>query len=453
MSYYASEDGAPVGQTEARGRHMLYVGDCLDLIRALPDNSVDAVVTDPPYGLEFMGKEWDAPWKDDRTDTRGVVDPTKWGGTQDGPSGGNAYSRARIRTGAAHYGGDAAKVGRQFQTWCGTWLTECLRVLKPGGHLVAFGGTRTYHRLACAAEDAGFEIRDSLMWCYGSGFPKSLSVGKAIDKAAGAVREVIGPSTRHAGQSYQWAGENMHPTHSEDKAAQTAPATPEAAAWEGWGTALKPAYESIVLARKPLTGAVAANVLRHGTGAINVDGCRVETNDALSTHSRGAGYAGPAFGRMNPNPTRVQPGQELGRWPPNVLLDGEAAAMLDASAVGEPARFYPQFAFDDAESTTLRFCYSAKTSKAERGEGNKHPTVKPLALMRWLARLVTPPGGTILEPFGGSGTTILAGEREGFTVIAAEKSPEYAAMIRLRWTGRAAVFARQDKQTKKPKGD
>ena len=345
-------------------------GNCMEVMAAMDRNTVDAVVTDPPYELGFMGKDWD------RSDIS--FNPELW--------------------------------------------KLALRVLKPGGHLLAFGGSRTFHRIAAAIEDAGFEIRDVVMWLYGSGFPKSMDVSKAIDKAAGAEREVVGPSTRHAGQSYQWAGENRHPTHSEDKAAQTAPATDDAKKWEGWGTALKPAYEPIVVARKPLTEkTVAANVLEYGTGALNIDGTRIGTSKdvpASPSRTKGNVLMGSVDGTLR-NETGQEDGHNpnVGRWPANVVMDEEAGEML---------------------GDTSRFFYKAKTSKAERnaglpeGEINKHPTVKPVELMRWLCRLVTPPGGIVLDPFTGSGSTGIAAVLEGFDFIGIELQPEYVDLAKRR---------------------
>jgi hypothetical protein len=407
-------------------------GDCLDRLRELPDCSIDACVTDPPYGLSFMGKAWD----------------------YDVP---------------------------QVDVW-----REVLRVLKPGGHLLAFAGTRTQHRMAVQIEDAGFEIRDLIAWVYGSGFPKSLDVSKAIDKldaseaqqarryrftewvrATGLTakqideatgtnmgghyttaasqpaimtlqhldsvrhligevpewvereceirsvesenfkrREVVGPTRRGAqaestGRYGAW-GDGITPT---------APATPAAQQWAGWGTALKPALEPITVARKPLTGTVAANVLEHGTGALNVDGCRVAAvagDEPLRwEHGRGLGFHGAKD--RGPCQALTSPG----RWPANLIHDGSDEPR---ELLGDAARFF----------------YCAKASKADRGEGNMHPTVKPTELMRYLCRLVTPPGGVVLDPFMGSGSTGKAAALEGFRFIGIERDPDYLAIAQQR---------------------
>lgn len=381
-------------------------GDCRELIATLADESVSAIVTDPPYELGFMGKKWDA-------------------------------------TGIAY----------DVQLW-----TQCLRVLKPGGHLLAFGGTRTYHRMASAIEDAGFEIRDSIHWIYGSGFPKSHDVSKAIDKAAGAEREVVGVNPRHLGMSdsaKRALGGLAHGVsggYVGDPSQITAPATDVARKWEGWGTALKPAHEPIVMARKPLGGTVAANVLQHGTGALNIDGARVKMS-AEDFRKMAAGVenirkrGGVVSGTVPFNASDLSganPASEKGRWPANVILDGS----IDAEWV--------------------RFFYCAKPSRAERNAGldalpevtkgsnfgndgarphtksgytykattrNTHPTVKPLALMRYLVRLVTPPGGIVLEPFAGSGTTLAAAILEGFDAIGCELTADYLPIIegRVAW--------------------
>jgi len=437
----------------------------LEVMRALPEASVDAVVTDPPYAIGFMGKEWDSPGKafvERKPDKRNTWDHV---GGNHNPA--NAADQARTRRAEA----------QRFQAWCVEWVTECLRVLKPGGHLLAFGGTRTYHRLACAIEDAGFEIRDSLHWIYGSGFPKSLDVSKAIDKMAGVEREVLGHDVTqgHYDDSPRKPGRKLgRATYAQDAYSQemsrvkamTAPAAEDAVRWAGWGTALKPAHEPIVVARKPLAGIVAANVLEHGTGALNVDGCRVSTVDALvrptilrtDNDVLGAGLG-----------AGVQ-SEPAGRWPPNILLTHSAecdrdcapdcpVAELDrqsgvntntrhmsyrrgggefidsiksqpekdwfTSETGGASRFFPVFR------------YQAKAPSSERPrlpDGTAWPTVKPLALMRWLVRLVTPPGGTVLDPFAGTGTTGEACALEGFHCILIERDPTALALARQRFS-------------------
>jgi site-specific DNA-methyltransferase (adenine-specific) len=371
--------------------YTLYLGDCLDHMEFMADNSVDSIVTDPPYGLGFMGKEWD----------HGVP-------------------------------------GTQF------W-SEMLRVLKPGGHLLSFGGARTYHWLAANIETAGFEIRDQIMWMYGSGFPKS----------------------------HNLEGD-----------------------WQGWGTALKPAHEPICVARKPLIGTVAANVLAHGTGALNIDGCRVAVSlDAdksqLRTMNRSVREDGDGWGMStisSDTPTVVRAD---GRWPANIIHDGSeevVASFPDAKGQqgdlkGHAAtRESPNGIFgamapakDHAKrgdgGSAARFFYCAKTSKKDRDEGlenapdkvlamsnqakaelkrgnskegsqlgvndiklrkNNHPTVKPTELMAYLCRLVTPPGGVVLDPFMGSGSTGKAAMQEGFKFVGIEREPDYMEIARAR---------------------
>lgn len=328
---------------------MILLGDCLVRLKELSDNSVDSVVTDPPYGLKFMGKKWD----------------------YDVPS---------------------------LNIW-----REVIRVLKPGGHLLSFGGTRTYHRLASAVEDAGFEIRDQIQWIYGSGFPKSHNIGNGI------------------------------------------------------GTALKPANEPIVLARKPLEKGltVAQNALKYGTGALNIDACRVATTDSLL----GGQYSGRQRAEANcygkhKNLDAKDFVQPHGRWPANLILDEHAAELLDemsghlhgagnksdvdggidqgmfGNGIKRPKRI--EGYVDMKGGGASRFFYVAKASKRERGEGNVHPTVKPLKLMEYLIKLVTPPAGTCLDPFAGSGSTGVAAFRLGFKFIGIEMNAEYVEIAEKR---------------------
>lgn len=421
----------------------LYAGDCLAVLRQIPDASVDAVVTDPPYGLEFMGKEWDG-----ADGFRRSLNPADAGRD-------SAFGRTS-RT-SPEYRADSA-----FQEWCEAWSRECLRVLKPGGHLLAFGGTRTWHRLACAVEDAGFEVRDSIAWLYGSGFPKSLDVSKAIDKAAGAEREVIGQTTHPDGKPRNLVARDLG-VHEGGQRLNgvgldiTAPATPDAERWQGWGTALKPAFEPVVVARKPLVGTVAGNVLAHGTGALNIDGCRVGTSEELRRlQSKTAMFAEesrPWKDRIDQDDRKLI-GSESGRWPANVILDESQAAALDEQSGESVSREWPERERESHNATVLtsdtttihnaykgggfndsggasRFFYVAKADASERVrvDGIAHPTVKPLALMRWLVRLVTPPGGTVLEPFAGSGTTVEACLLEGLHCIAIEREADYLPLI------------------------
>ena len=444
----------------------VYHGDCLDVLRGLPDASVDAVVTDPPYGLEFMGKEWDS------FGSGAGIEPTTDTNNRDGnwttpPFGGGGK---RVRYGRSVDGMLA------FQQWCQLWAAECLRVLRPGGHLLAFGGTRTYHRMACAIEDAGFEIRDSIHWTYGSGFPKSLDVSKAIDKAAGATREKVRVPPRPATSGTMAGSTDTRPWIEKSREVGyhevdgDTPATDAARQWDGWGTALKPSHEPIVVARKPLVGTVAGNVLAHGTGAINVDGCRVAHDEppgspSLGAHGRRAGIMGETVMRYR----ETTAADIKGRWPANTILghtpdcdpdggceagcpcaemdaqsgvsrDGVAVRRNGSTAEPNPSSWdKPRIPQPDmgygGEGGASRFFpafyYTAKASSAERprGDGVAHPTVKPLDLMRWLVRLVTPPGGVVLEPFAGSGTTAEACVVEGFRCIAIEREADYLPLI------------------------
>lgn len=358
------------------GRVTLYCGDSREVLAGMQDASVDSVVCDPPYGLGFMGRAWDAK--------------------------------------------DGAPFASEF------WA-HVLRVLKPGGHLLAFSGTRTYHRMACAIEDAGFEIRDQIQWVYGSGFPKSHNLD----------------------------GE-----------------------WKGWGTALKPACEPICVARKPLDGTVANNVLKHGTGALNIDGCRVEAAarplrelDAKATSSNVyVGRTGEGgLGKGLDGGSKAVGTTDLGRWPANLIHDGsdevvecfpaEAGAFAPVKGTEPSAKatfnVYAErervgtFHHGDAGSAA-RFFYTAKADSEDR-LGSKHPTIKPVDLMQYLVRLVTPKGGTTLDPFAGTGTTGEAAWREGMNAILIEREPEYQDDIARRMdlatkpTKRAAVAASKNK--------
>ena len=432
-------------------------GNCLDRMRELGADSIDSIVTDPPYGLEFMGKEWDAPWKQRGEHPAGAK--LAVGGFQSGngysnrktPTYGKPWSNKRcikcnhIASGGSPCQctdpewvverGNIAAPMRAFGSWCEEWASEALRVAKPGAHLLAFGGTRTYHRLACAIEDAGWEIRDCVMWVYGSGFPKSMEVGKAIDKAAGAEREVVGVDPlRYARLKNQINGSVS--SGGWELAARdvniTAPATDAARTWEGWGTALKPAYEPIIVARKPLCGTVAENVVKHGTGAINIDACRVHGGDVVEPRKGAGTLCGTTDGYDRPwkhDPVAVAARQqradeaiakanELGRFPANLIHDGsdEVLGLFPHTNSGSAARFF----------------YCAKANKSDRGEGNIHPTVKPTALMRYLCKLVTQPNGVILDPFMGSGSTGKAAMLEGFRFIGMELNEEYAKIARAR---------------------
>lgn len=413
----ATIDGAhPITGRELTAR--LFQADCRDVLRSMADNSIDSVVTDPPYALVSIVKRFGKPGS--------------------APAVGNdAYQRA-----------SAGFMGKQWDTgetaFSDEFWAEVLRVLKPGGHVVAFSGTRTYHRMAVAIEDAGFEIRDQLGWLYGSGFPKSHDVSKGIDRAAGV----------DSGTAYVAHGNNAVFGNGKGKARGVdrtpgarlsgSPATPDAIKWQGWGTALKPAWEPICLARKPLSeSTVAANVLRWGTGALNIDGCRVGS-EAITIRGGGGG-AGTGWGEVASSP--------LGRWPANIAHDGS-----DEVLAGFPA---------DGDESAARFFYCAKASRADRDEGlggfaevetaamqgnmttgqrlagngtpistpkraNTHPTVKPTALMQWLCRMVTPPGGTVLDPFMGSGSTGKAALREGFDFVGCEREDEYMPIAKAR---------------------
>lgn len=369
MNPYYSEDLADV-----------YHGDCIGVMRELPDGSVDAVVTDPPYGIRFMGESWDGADIVKRQERGKATSPMPEG--VGGPNGGYRSLAAE----AGRYN-RSPKASLAFMDWCREWASECYRLLKPGGHLLAFGSPRCYHQLGMGIELAGFEIRDTIAWLFGQGFPKSLDVAKAIETKGGDARP-----------------------------------------WYGWGTALKPAFEPCVVARKPIVGSVADNVLTHGVGVLNIDATRVDVE-----------------------------GSELGRWTTNVALDVAAADALDQQS-GELSETKPhkfrrgattgkgigygsgsiggdaEITYEDSGGASRffpAFRYEAKASSAERPkvDGVQHPTVKPLDLMRWLVRLVAPQGATILEPFAGSGTTIEACIAEGMRCIAIEREEQYLPLI------------------------
>lgn len=506
----------------------LYLGDCLEVLRELPADSVDAVVTDPPYGLEFMGREWDRFRVDDPGTARfrgeraakgaggaevqpddegrpariafGGKRPTTWRCTGCGKRDAfrndhDCDTRARwVRELIDPYAAPPAMLA--FEEWARAWAIEALRVAKPGAHLLAFGGTRTFHRLTCGIEDAGWEIRDSVLhphelgpllaWMHGSGFPKSLDVAGAVDRATASPERLA------------WLDADP-----DERGDEPAPADPRVAEWAGWGTGLKPGWEPIVVARKPLAGTVAATVLEHGAGALNIDGCRVGGGGGTAGAGRGDRpgvlLRGSVDGALN-GPGVPVPG--LGRWPANVTLrhldgcvqvgetsiegdsreggqgrrpggcfgaGGSAAngdpapngplygaetvpvfdcapgcpvRLLDEQAgnrgggfgtnTGRPAGVYGDYAgldggvvgYGDAGGPS-RFFYTSKASTAER-DGSRHPTVKPRDLMRWLVRLVTPAGGVVLDPFAGSGTTGLAARDEGRRAVLVERDEGYA---------------------------
>ena len=387
----------------------LYLGDCLELLpqidrqpRSLSDmvfpirGPIAAIVTDPPYGLSFMGRRWD-------------------------------------------YDVPAVEIWR-----------ECLRAVPPGGHLLSFAGTRTQHRMAVNIEDAGFEIRDMIAWIYGSGFPKSLDVSKAIDKAAGADLALVGqwnmPGRGKRGKEQKYGLVN-------DSGEITAPATDAAKEWQGWGTALKPALEPITVARRPLDGSVADNVQAHRTGAINIDGCRVPfagTADESEPKTKnrhsdfGSGKRTNAvFGadeRARSDSGNYDP---PGRWPANLVHDGGDEVMETFPQTGiskasmrgaRSGNIYGDgkgpsgpdtYRGHTDKGSAARFFYHAKANADERAGGNDHPTIKPIELMRWLCRLITPAGGVVLDPFAGSGTTAVAAILDGFGVVAIEREESY----------------------------
>lgn len=420
----------------------IMAGDCMEQMRLLEANSIDAVVTDPPYGIGFMGKAWDG-----KDIERVMATKTRKGTVR--PDGWERHDGAAFAAGTY----DLTPKGMlAFQLWTQQWAHEALRVLKPGGHLLSFSSPRTYHRMVVGIEDAGFEIRDQIMWVFGSGFPKSLNVGKAL---------------------------------------------PE---WDGWGTALKPAHEPIVLARKPLEGTVAENVLKHGTGGLHVDGCRVETSEGVPIFDKVNKRRGNTFDVGSNRTGKVT---TQGRWPANLIHDGSDEVVgVFPNASGQQG----EVSGDEPSSTGLtgvyglrgrvasgpvridtgqsaaRFFYCAKASKADRDEGcqalpevaaadrvereagsagmdnpragagrtsagrNAHPTVKPTDLMRYLVRLVTPPCGMVLDPFMGSGSTGKACVLEGMSFIGMEREASYLPIAEARIAYATVLHAEETAQ-------
>lgn len=430
----------------------LHHGDCREVLARMPAESFTACVTDPPYALTADAANWRAKSGEDFRARPDLDAP--------------ASSARRARGGFMGKEWDAEIPG--VETW-----REVYRVLKPGAFLLAFGGTRTFHRLACAIEDAGFEIRDCLSWLHGQGFPKSLDIGKAIDSAAGAVREDLGPRVYAEGHVQRSTA--LEPpigtfARTQDARRASAPATPLAAAFQGYGTALKPAWEPILVAMKPCEGTFAANALEHGVAGLNIDRARVEAEGGSPAAARRAEEHTPStHDRTTPERyAEARAGEALGRWPANLVLDQEAAELLDEQAgeltsgkvkagtrraptgddkvalgafAGAP---YLQDTYGDTGGAS-RFFYVAKPSAGERhAEGelhNTHPTVKPLELIRWLVRLVKMPTGTrILEPFAGSGTGPLACLREDVDCVAIERELEYLDLAHRRCVADAPLY-------------
>jgi site-specific DNA-methyltransferase (adenine-specific) len=391
----------------------LYHENCLKILPGLEANSIDSIVTDPPYGLSFMGKKWD----------------------YDVPT---------------------------VEIW-----KECLRVLKPGGHMLAACGTRTQHRMAVNIEDAGFEIRDVVSWIYGQGFPKSQDISKAIDKAAGAEREVIGHKDYSAPDI---RGNSYDQSHVSDRERLGVPitkaATSEAQKWSGWGTALKPACEFWTLARKPLSeSTIAKNVLKHGTGGLNIDQSRIGYQSEADFESAKGGDSasnkGKEFLASKGAMKQSEKISATGRFPANVILDEEAGKILDgqtgeltsgkpgirrkphsgADRIGQlgtqPVGERVESGFGDTGGAS-RFFYCAKSSKSDRNSGlpegvvSTHPTVKPIKLMEYLIKLITPEGGVVLDPFMGSGTTGVACSNLDFSFIGIEMNYDYIKIAEAR---------------------
>ena len=368
----------------------LYCGDCLEVLKGLPGNSIDSMVTDPPYGISFMGKKWD-------------------------------YQIPSV------------------EVW-----QECLRVLKPGAHALVACGTRTQHRMAVNIEDAGFELRDIIGWLYGSGFPKSLNIGKAVDKLPGNERETVGENPANRPYCYE-KGE----TSTGWKSPPRPNITKVNSKWEGYGTALKPACEYWTLARKPLSEkTIAANVLKWGTGGLNIDGCRIGTDEKCGRPQGTMPHPMDWGNKSEPNGVYETNGHDQGRFPANLIHDGSEQVVrlfpdtgksaggrtikrsgggnVGGGKLSEKEWSNNDPGFGDSGSAA-RFFYCAKSSRSERGEGNSHPTVKPLKLMKYLVKLITP-GGVCLDPFMGSGTTGIACRELGIEFIGIELKENYMAI-------------------------
>ena len=379
------------GQQDEKRPYAVLNADCLDAMKRMPDNCIDTIVTDPPYGLSFMGKNWD----------HGVPGAEFW--------------------------------------------KEALRVAKPGAHLLSFGGTRTFHRIACAIEDAGWEIRDCLGWLYSSGFPKSMDISKAIDKKLGAKRVERGGVGDHEG-TVDFGMKNRCPKCGKPffsanpcscPREDLIPITEDAKKWSGWGTCLKPAFEPIVLARKPLEGTVVENVMKYGVGGLNIDECRVPSKEPVVVHSPGKETLyDSGHGDMG---TWVD---NRGRFPANIIHDGseEVLEVFPNNVKGgtwnntKGARHfenngksteYTNKGSDNSVGSAARFFYCAKASKSEKGKDNPHPTVKPLELMKYLIKMVAPENALVLDPFMGSGSTGVAAIQIGRRFIGVEKEEEY----------------------------
>ncbi len=457
---------------------MILKGDCIEVMKALKPNSVDAIVTDPPYGLEFMGKEWDKLkcW-DDGIVTKQIIEWRK------AKREGGFATMQKSRT--PRYD-PSQKGGKYMQLWHTQWLTEAYRVLKPGGSMLVMGGTRTFHRLACAIEDSGFIIKDTLMWLYGSGFPKAQDLGKMIDKRMGKKRTVVGRKSKSV-ISEEWRKKEGRTDRLNDEFLDISiPSTPLAQHWDGFKVGgIKPAYEPIVWAVKPPEGSYVDNVLKYGVGAVNVDECRVESKDDLS----GGTYGGIFSGTRDEegNLCKAIGSGNKGRFPANIILDEEAGRLLDEQSGESKSKKCNRGNLDDIRSDNYhrssgarlpnsdyerghsdsggasRFFYTAKASRSERNMGlegmeekdlhwssghknpgsfqsdgtkkkatNAHPTVKPIKLFEWLIRLVTREGQIVLDPFLGSGTTAIAAHNAGRKCVGIEKEDEYLQIAKKR---------------------